>query len=251
MHSHLFAVFQRTFSCQYKRGFNHILGEISIPKICHIKTLQNPLTIGTAMPTIPNMKIRITAGFQFSVQLATSTTQEGGEYMANKPFHQVIKMNLTVNPGKFLRYFNAEKRPTDDQLKEAVSLASDLIEDFELTMLKLDELPNYLVQLRYNNTAMILLCLNFADFYMEITSANNRGKLPPATVSTYQSAADNILTYLRLKWHPQIDENKIFQWAMDKQSPPSARSSRHPSVPNLKSPSVQPARPNSSMPPAS
>lgn len=173
-----------------------------------------------------------------------------------KSFHQLLIQNLRINPDKFLRYYGA--KPSELQFEIAVKAVSELIEDFGLTELKLEEMPNYALFLRRDIFAQVLLCLTFADFYLESTSGNNRGKLSQEIVSNRQAMANNILTYLRTQMGSQIDDNKVFQWAIDKQAPPSVRSKRHPSVRPcrdsdhpLKSTTVQPARSNSSTPPAS
>lgn len=165
-----------------------------------------------------------------------------------KAFHELIVINLTVNPDKFLRYYRA--KPGDDHFKLAVKAVKEMIEDFGLATLKLEEMPNYALFLRQDPVAEVLLGLAFVDFYLETTTGQNREALTDDTASIRETMADNILTYLTTQMEAHIDHNKLYSWVYEKKAPPSRRPKRRHSDSTMKS-TVQPARPNSSTPPAS
>jgi hypothetical protein len=171
------------------------------------------------------------------------------EKTSEKTRSQLIAQNLLVNPNKFQRFFKI--KPTDAQFELATKRVSELIEDFELIILKLDaqEMDVYSFHLKRDPIAQVLLYLTFVDFYLETTSAVNRSKLSAEVVRKRQSLAHDIITYLRTQLADQVDDNKLFQWAIDTQVAPSAQPRRRQLESQLKS--VQSVRPDSSTPPGS
>jgi len=169
-------------------------------------------------------------------------------------FYQLIARKLEIDPGRYLRIFRADKRPTMPQLKASVQLVRELIEDFRLSFPNLGEVTTYLAQLKQDRIALVLFCLAYADFFYEISTGSNASKLDEDAIIRYRTAADNLLTYIRSQMQDILDDNKFHQWVIEKQAPPSSRDSkrlirRADSSQSLAA--VQHVRPSSSTPPAS